>query len=131
MSAPCRRLLGIGALIAATALGGCYEKSSDPPRGPSPRMVGNPRHGRQLVTYFGCGGCHTIRAIPNARGMVGPPLDDFGGRAYIAGILRNTPDNLVTWIRDPQSVVPGNVMPKMGIDRQDARDIAAFLYTQK
>jgi cytochrome c2 len=131
MSAPFRYLLSIGALLAAAALGGCYEKSNDPPRGPSPRLVGNPRHGWELVTHFGCGSCHIIHGVPNARGMVGPPLDDFAGRAYIAGILRNTPDNLVTWIRDPQAVVPGNVMPNMGIDRQDARDIAAFLYTQK
>ncbi len=44
-------------------------------------------------------------------------------------MLRNTPDNLVRWIRDPQKIVPGNAMPALGIDNRDARDIAAYLYT--
>jgi cytochrome c2 len=61
--------------------------------------------------------------------MVGPPLDHFARRVYIAGVLRNTPDNLALWIHDPQAVIPGNVMPIMGVDKRDARDIAAYLYT--
>lgn len=44
-------------------------------------------------------------------------------------MLRNTPDNLMSWLENPQRVVPGNVMPDMGITAQDARDIAAYLYT--
>ena len=38
-------------------------------------------------------------------------------------------DNMVTWLRDPQSVVPNNAMPNMDINQQQARDIAAYLYT--
>jgi cytochrome c1 len=44
-------------------------------------------------------------------------------------MLRNTPPNLVRWIREPQAVVPGNAMPNMGVSEVDARDIAAYLYT--
>ena len=44
-------------------------------------------------------------------------------------MLRNTPANLVRWIREPQAVVPGNAMPDMGVSEADARDIAAYLYT--
>ena len=131
MSVHFTRIAGVTALLAAVALAGCYENDTEQSRAPSPGMVGNPHHGKELVSYFGCGSCHTITAVAEANGEVGPPLDDFANRAYIAGVLRNTPDNLVIWIRDPQSVVPGNVMPRMGIDTQDARDIAAFLYTQK
>jgi cytochrome c1 len=29
----------------------------------------------------------------------------------------------------PQSVVPGNAMPEMGITEAQARDIASYLYT--
>ena len=47
----------------------------------------------------------------------------------IAGMLRNEPRHLVTWLRHPQQVVPGNAMPEMGLDERDARDIAAYLYT--
>ncbi len=64
----------------------------------------------------------------NARGQVGPPLDQFGRRAFIAGVLSNNPDNLVKWLRSPQSVIPGNAMPNTGLTEEDARDIAAYLY---
>jgi cytochrome c2 len=47
----------------------------------------------------------------------------------IAGMLPNTPDNVVTWLENPQAIVPNNAMPFMAIDARDATDIAAFLYT--
>jgi cytochrome c2 len=34
-------------------------------------------------------------------------------------MLRNIPDNLVEWIRDPQKIMPGNAMPALGIDNRD------------
>jgi cytochrome c1 len=67
--------------------------------------------------------------VNGARGLVGPPLTDFGRRSYIAGVLPNNADNLQHWIRDPQSVVPGNAMPNLGVSAVDARDIAAYLLT--
>jgi len=42
---------------------------------------------------------------------------------------RNDPDRLITWITVPQSIVPGNAMPNMGVTDGQARDIAAYLYT--
>ena len=60
--------------------------------------------------------------------QVGPELKAFAQRRYIAGRLPNTPANLIEWIRDPQGVDPGNVMPNLGVSRRDARDIAAYLY---
>ncbi len=48
---------------------------------------------------------------------------------YVIDRMRNTPPNLVRWLRDPQTVVPGNAMPNMHIDELDARDVAAYLYT--
>jgi cytochrome c2 len=85
--------------------------------------------GSQRISQFGCAACHSIPGIANARGNVGPPLTGFGDRIYIAGMLRNTPPNLVRWIREPQAVIPGNAMPDMGISEADARDMAAYLYT--
>jgi len=83
----------------------------------------------QRITQFGCAACHTIPGIKGAKGNIGPPLIRFGDRTYVAGMLRNTPPNLVRWIREPQAVVPGNAMPNMGVSEADARDIAAYLYT--
>jgi cytochrome c2 len=94
-----------------------------------PVAGGDARRGRQLVQDFGCIGCHTIPGINNAHANVGPPLTAFGDRVYIAGMLHNDSENLIRWLRDPQSVVPGNAMPNMGISEPQARDMAAFLYT--
>ena len=94
-----------------------------------PPVSGSPERGEQLVRSFGCGSCHTIPGIRDARGLVGPPLFFFSRRTYIAGQLPNTPDNLVRWIQDPQAIEPGTAMPTLGASEQQARDMAAYLYT--
>jgi cytochrome c1 len=50
---------------------------------------------------------------------------------YVAGVLANTPDNLVRWIRNPKDVNSQTAMPAMGVTDQDATDIAAYLYSTK
>lgn len=100
--------------------------------GPAPVSLvrgGDPERGRELVAAYGCGGCHSVPGVAGASGSVGPPLDGFGDRAYIAGALRNEPGALVRWIRSPQSVEPGTAMPDLGVGEVQARHIAAYLYT--
>ena len=70
-----------------------------------------------------------IPGIDGADGLVGPPLIHWSRRAVIAGLLQNTPSNLVTWLMAPQDVVPDNAMPDLGLSEEQARDIAAYLYT--
>ncbi len=60
--------------------------------------------------------------------MVGPPLNCFYQRGYIAGRLPNNQDNRIKWIRNPQQIEPGTAMPDMGVKEKDASDIAAYLY---
>jgi cytochrome c2 len=91
---------------------------------------GDPSRGAAAIGHYGCGGCHTIPGITGARGRVGPPLTGVGQRAYIAGQQRNTPDNLVAWIRYPRHVAPHTAMPELGVSERDARDIAAYLYAR-
>jgi cytochrome c2 len=90
---------------------------------------GDAERGRQTLGDYGCHACHTIPGVPEADAMVGPPLTDWAQRRYIAGLLPNTPENLVKWLRYPQDVEPGTVMPNMDVTEQDARDMAAYLYT--
>ncbi|MEX2542188.1 MAG: c-type cytochrome [Trueperaceae bacterium] len=89
---------------------------------------GLPDQGPRAVVKYGCGGCHTIAGIRSARGKVGPELTTMSERAYIAGNLPTTPENLVLWIMDPQGVEPGTAMPDLRVSEADARSIAAYLY---
>jgi cytochrome c len=69
--------------------------------------------------------------VDRADGLVGPPLDKIATRAFLAGRLANNPANLIRWVRHPQAIEPGNGMPDPPISDQDARDVAADLYTLK
>lgn len=95
----------------------------------SVRMAGNSEHGKQLVQSYGCGACHAIPGIYTARGVVGPSLVSFAQRTMIAGDLPNSPDNLVSWLRDAPAVDPKTAMPNLGLNDAQAHDIAAYLYT--
>lgn len=90
---------------------------------------GNVEKGRVAIRAYGCASCHTVPGVPGADALVGPPLTGFAERAYVAGVLQNSPENLVRWIRHPREVDSLTAMPDMGVGEQDARDIAAYLYT--
>ena len=108
-------------LLAAT---GCGAASSRSVPG------GNAARGKTLIEYQGCGSCHRIGGIPNADGRVGPSLVGLANHLTIAGKLSNTPANLVRWLESPQRIVPGTLMPDLGLHERGARDIAAYLYRQ-
>lgn len=47
----------------------------------------------------------------------------------MTGVLANTPENLVAWIVNPQAVDSLTAMPRLGVTPEQARHIAAYLYT--
>jgi cytochrome c oxidase subunit 2 len=84
--------------------------------------------GEKLFAAKGCIGCHSLTAVNAPKGMVGPNLANVGARSYIAaGTLKNTDENLAHWIRDPQGIKKGVLMPNLGISEPDSRTLAAFL----
>lgn len=113
----------VTALVATMVLAGCGGSAEQ-----SEVDGGSIPAGREQVRATGCAGCHIIPGVDRG-GRVGPPLEGFADRAYIAGTLANTPENLVAWLQDPQGVQPGSGMPDVGLDEQQARDIAAYLRT--
>ena len=90
---------------------------------------GNPAEGRKAIRSYGCPACHTIPGIRATKGLVGPPLAGIASRSYIAGVLSNTPDHMIQWLRDPPGIDSKTAMPNMNVTERDARDIAAYLYT--
>ena len=120
-------------LVAAIAIGVIADAIDD--RGDMHRRAaaitgGDPSRGEAMFIQYGCGGCHGLKHVRKATGAVGPPLDGIAVRAIIAGKLDNSPENMETWIRDPQQVTPGTAMPDLNVGARDARDITAFLYTR-
>lgn len=120
-----RWMFSVGLVAGCMALAGCTGGATTSSY--MPNMRGNPHHGRQLIVRYGCGACHTIPGIYTARGVVGPPLYFFGRRTMIAGELPNSTQNLIRWLRNPPAVEPGTAMPNLGLNEQQARDIAAYL----
>lgn len=98
--------------------------------GAEPRPSDDPSVLAGREVFFGAGGCiscHAIRGTP-AAGILGPDLTHVGSRSTIAaGVLDNTPDNLVRWINEPHDVKPGNLMLDMGLSDEQARQVAAYL----
>ncbi|MCW8195834.1 c-type cytochrome [Proteobacteria bacterium 005FR1] len=92
-------------------------------------LGGDPLRGAAAIEEIGCGACHTIPGIDEAEGVVGPPLMFWSRRSYIAGEVPNSASNLIQWIMDPHQFEPGTAMPHLGVSEQQARDIAAYLYT--
>lgn len=80
-----------------------------------------------LVEQYQCGTCHVVPGVNGAIGQLAVALDAFGQRSYIAGHVPNTEEHLVEWVVDPAAVVPGTLMPSMGVTPADARDIAVYL----
>ena len=119
-------MIAIGAGAAAYAWASSQHQQN---RVAAAMTNGDPSHGPDLIRRYGCGGCHTISAVPGADGKVAASLDELRKRVFIGGgVIRNTPENLVRWIVDPRALSSKTAMPQTGIDEKEARDVAAFLY---
>jgi mono/diheme cytochrome c family protein len=88
---------------------------------------GDVRRGRRVLLQYGCITCHDIPGAVGAAIPVGPPLARMGLRSFIGGVLANTPQNMLRWLRAPQQFVPDGAMPNLGVTERDARDMAAYL----
>lgn len=117
-----------GALVGLATLGlAACEQAPVPDH---QRVVGGiPGDGLALMVAYGCQSCHDIPGIDQPDGTVGPSLGDFGRRAYIAGVLPNRPALLTAWLQDPPAVDPETAMPAQGVSLDEARHMAAYLYT--
>ncbi|MGE7664117.1 cytochrome c oxidase subunit II [Ureibacillus composti] len=56
-----------------------------------------------------CLGCHAVSGA-GASGAMGPNLTAFGDRNRVAGVLEHSKDSIETWVKNPESIKPGNLM---------------------
>ena len=85
--------------------------------------------GKQALQQYACVTCHEIPRMVGSNAPVGPSLAHIAKRAFIAGVLPNTAENMTRWVMAPQEVKPGTAMPDLHMRVRDAKDIAAYLAT--
>ena len=85
--------------------------------------------GRELFSSLACINCHSVRGTPS-NGVFGPDLTHLMSRSTLgAGAVRNTPENLRAWVKDPGAVKAGALMPAMKLDDAELDQLMAYLVT--
>jgi cytochrome c oxidase subunit II len=85
--------------------------------------------GRRIFETTACLNCHAVSGTV-ADGHFGPDLTHLMSRATIAsGAAANTPEELKIWIRNPDSIKPGSLMPAMQLNEKDLDALTAYLVT--
>jgi cytochrome c oxidase subunit 2 len=87
--------------------------------------------GKRQFIANSCGSCHQIGGT-NAKGVFGPDLTHFASRQTLgSGVAENNEENLRSWLRDPQVLKPGCLMPNMQLADPQVQSILAYLRTLK
>ena len=87
--------------------------------------------GRNLFLSLSCVNCHTVKGTA-AAGTFGPDLTHLMSRETLAsGVVPNTLENLRAWVKDPQAVKPGNLMPDMQLNPHELDEVVSYLSSLK
>ncbi len=85
------------------------------------------REGRELFLAQSCVNCHRVRGS-KANGRYAPDLTHLMSRQTLAsGEIENTAENLARWVRDPQAIKPGCLMPAFGLGDREQEKIVRYL----
>ncbi len=97
-------------------------------------VTGDAAAGRELFRSKGCIACHVAQGVPGATGTIGPNLNGIGDPAKKPTLTdggANTPEHVREWIKDPQKLKPGTMMPNLQLTDKEADDLTALLLTLK
>lgn len=105
-----------------------FEKWEQRQLKPLPRPNFGPAgEGAKLFEKLTCANCHAIGGA-GPQPTVAPELAHVAERRTLgAGVLLNTPANLFQWLKDPQAIKPGCLMPNLNLSDQQVSDLLAFL----
>ncbi len=114
-------IMTLGALVVATVaaltIAGARAPIVNAPAVTSPSVLA----GRALYAKSGCSACHSIHG---KGGKIGPDLTQVAAR-------RPDAEWHVRHFRDPQSVVPGSIMPKVDLTDKDLHELADYMLSLK
>jgi cytochrome c oxidase subunit 2 len=86
---------------------------------------------RATFLSMSCVNCHAVSGT-TATGTFGPDLSHLMSRATLgSGVIPNTPENLRFWIKDPQAIKRGNLMPNMQLNSRELDEIVLYLSSLK
>jgi cytochrome c oxidase subunit II len=86
---------------------------------------------RATFLSLSCVNCHTVSRT-SAAGTFGPDLSHLMSRDTLgSGVIPNTPENLRAWIKDPQAIKPGNLMPNMQLNARELDEVVTYLSSLK
>jgi cytochrome c oxidase subunit II len=84
-------------------------------------------YGRRVFETTACINCHAVRGTV-ATGRFGPDLTHLMSRNTIAsGAALNTTSNLRLWIKDPDAIKPGSLMPAMKLSDTDLDALVRYM----
>ena len=83
--------------------------------------------GRSFFFTQSCANCHAIGGT-SAKAAAGPDLTHLASRRQLAaGLLDNTSTNLTRWLKNPQRIKPGCLMPNFGLNDNQLTQLVAYL----
>jgi cytochrome c oxidase subunit 2 len=86
--------------------------------------------GLALFQASTCINCHAIRGVAGADLRVAPDLTHVGSRRQLAsGIIENTPANMRLWLKSPQHIKPGALMPDFNFTDEQLTQLSEYLST--
>jgi cytochrome c oxidase subunit 2 len=87
--------------------------------------------GRSQFLSLSCVNCHTVSGTA-AVGTFGPDLSHLMSRETLAsGVVPNSVKNLREWIKDPDTVKPGSLMPNMQLTPGQLDEVVTYLSSLK
>jgi ubiquinol-cytochrome c reductase cytochrome b subunit len=113
-------MLSAAALVVVTVVGltvaGARAPIVNAPAVTSPSVLA----GRSIFGRSGCTACHSIQG---KGGKIGPDLTHVGSRRDAVWLLKH--------FKDPQSVSPGSIMPKVDLPEKELQDLTDYMLSLK
>jgi cytochrome c oxidase subunit II len=113
---------------SSTSFDGWLRKQENPATNST---ISSAQDGLKIFQTMTCANCHSIRGI-SAAANAGPDLTHLADRKILGGgVLPNTETNLFRWLKDPQAIKPGCLMPDLKLTDTQAGALASYLETLK